>query len=121
MITILRQLRISQNPRGDRELAIAAERMKEQGPVTVRRYRRQAHAEDPFLPPLEIQAADVVIGGQRVRHEVAVRYTPGRVPLPRVHDQAVAELVGHVGECVVAAATAQINGDVGDKGVLRAR
>lgn len=118
MITVLRQLLVSQDPRGNRELAIATERVKEEGSKAILRYRRQTHPEDALISPLKVQASDVVIARQGVRHEVTVRDTPGRILLPRVHDQAVAELVGHVSEGVVATVFAQVDRDVGDKGVL---
>lgn len=110
---------VSQNLRGDRELAIAAERVEVKGSIAVHRYWRQTHPKNALFSPLEIQASDVVIAHQGIRHEVTVCDTPGRILLPRVHDQAVAELVGHVREGVVATAAAQIDGDVGNKGVLR--
>lgn len=92
--------------------------MEEQRSVSVDGYGRQAHAENPLLPPLEIQAADIVVAGQRVGHEVTVGYSPRSVLLPRVNDQSVSELVGHVGECVVATTFPQIDGNVGDKRIL---
>lgn len=119
VITILRQLLVSQNPRRHREFSIAAEGMKEERPIAVLQYWRQAHSENTFGSPLKVQAPYVVIARQRIRHEVAVRYSPGRILLPWVHDQTVAEFVGHVREGVVAAAFSQIYRDVGDKSVLR--
>lgn len=92
--------------------------MEEQRSVSVDGYGRQAHAENPFLPPLEIQAADIVVAGQRVGHEVTVSYSPRSVLFPRVNDQSVSELVGHVGERVVATTFPQIDGNVGDKRIL---
>lgn len=118
VITVSRQLPIPQYPRGDCEFAIAAEGMKEESSVAVGHYRRQTHAKDPFLAPLKVQASNVVVTRQGVRHEVTVRQSPGYILPPRVDDQAVTELVGHVGERVVAATLAQIDRDVGDEGVL---
>lgn len=68
---------------------------------------------------MEVQATYIVITRQRIRHEVTVRYSPGCILLPRVHDQAVPEFVGHVSEGIVATALSQINRDIGDKSVLR--
>jgi len=92
--------------------------MKKEGSVAIRQYRRQAHPENAFFAPLEVQAPDIVVARQRIRHKIAVRQSPGRILLPRVNDQAVAEFVGHVSERVVAAALSQINRDVGDEGIL---
>jgi len=93
--------------------------MKEESSVAVRRYRRQAHPENAFFAPLEVQASDVVVARQRIRHKIAMRHSPRRILLPRVNDQAVAEFVGHVSERVIAAAFSQINRDVGDEGILQ--
>lgn len=118
MITVLRQSLVSQDPRGNRKLPIAAERMKEESPIAICLYRRQTHPKNTFLTPLKVQASDIVIARQRIRHEVAVRYSPGCILLPRIHDQTVAEFVGHVSEGIVATVSSQINRDVGDKGIL---
>lgn len=92
--------------------------MEEQRSVSVDGDGRQAHPENPFLSPLEIQAADIVVAGQRVGHEITVHYSPRSVLLPRVNDQSVSELVGHVGERVVATTFSQIDGNIGDEGIL---
>lgn len=92
--------------------------MEEQRSVSVDGDGRQAHPENPFLPPLEIEAADIVVAGQRVGHEITVHYSPRFVLLPRVYDQSVSELVGHVGERVVATTFSQIDGNIGDEGIL---
>jgi len=92
--------------------------MKKEGSVAIRRYRRQAHSENAFLAPLEVQTSDVVVARQRIRHKIAMRQSPGRILLPRVNDQAVTEFVGHVSERVVAATFSQINRDVGDESIL---
>jgi hypothetical protein len=112
------QLLVSQYPRRDGELAVAAKRVEEEGAVAVEGDRGEAHPEDTLLAPLEVEPADVVVPGKGVRHEVAVVDAPGLVPLPGVDDQAVAELVRHVGECILAAALAQIHGDVRDERIL---
>lgn len=92
--------------------------MEEQRSVSVDGDGRQAHTENPFLPPLEIQAADIVVAGQRVGHEVTVAYSPRSVLLPRVNDQSVSEFVGHIGERIVATTFPQIDGNVGDERIL---
>lgn len=118
MITVLRQLLISQDSRGNCEFPIAAERMKEESPVAVRLYRWQTHPKNAFFPPLEVQAPDIIIARQRIWHKVAVRYSPRCILLPRIHDQTVAEFVGHISEGVVATAFSQINRNIGDKSIL---
>lgn len=118
MIAVLRQLLVSQDFRGNREFPIAAEGMEEESPITIWFYRCQTHSKNTFLSPLKIQASDIVIARQRIRHEVAVRYSPGCILLPGIHDQTVAEFVGHVSEGIVATVFSQINRDIGDKGIL---
>lgn len=119
MITVLRQLLISQDPRGDRKFPVTAEGMKEERSIAIFRERWQTHSENALLTPLEIQATDIVIARQRIRHEVAVGYSPGRVLLPWINDQTVTQFVGHVSERVVATTFSQIDRDVGNEGVLR--
>lgn len=117
MITILRQLLISQDPRGNCEFPIAAERMKEESPVAICLYRWQTHPKNAFFSPLKVQASDIIIACQRIRHKVAVRYSPRCILLPRIHDQTVAEFVRHVSEGIVAIFS-QINRNIGDKSIL---
>lgn len=119
MPAISGQLLVPKYPGRHGEFSITAERMEEQGPKTVQGYWRQAHAEDALLAPLKVQATDVVVARERIGHHVAVVEAPGAVQLPGVDDQAVAELVRHVGERVVAAVFAQVHRDVRDEGVLR--
>lgn len=118
MPAILGTALVPEYPRGDSELSIAAERVEEQSSESVESYRRQTHAEYSLLAPLEVQAADVVIPSERVRHEIAVIEPPRLVQLPGVDDETVAEFVGHVGEGIVAAAFAEIDGDIRDEGIL---
>lgn len=92
--------------------------MEEESSIAICRQWWQTHPEDALLTPLEIQAADIVIARQGIRHEVAVRYSPGRVPLPGIHDQAVAQFVGHVSEGVVATTFTKIDRNIGDKSIL---
>lgn len=118
MITVLSQSLVSQDPRGNRKLSIAAERMKEESSIAIWLYRWQTHPKNTLLTPLEVQASDIVITSQRIRHEITMRYSPGYILLPRIHDQTVAELVGHVSEGIVAIVFSQINRDIGDEGIL---
>lgn len=118
MITVLRQLLISQDPRGNCEFPIAAERMKEESPVTICSYRWQTHSKNAFFSPLEVQASNIIIARQRIRHKITVRYSPRCILLPRIHDQTVAEFVRHVSEGIIATAFSQINRNIGDKSIL---
>lgn len=67
---------------------------------------------------MEVQTADVVVTGQRIRHEIAMHDSPRSILLPRIHDETVTKFVGQVGEGVLAAALSQIDGDVRNESVL---
>lgn len=118
MITVLRQKLVSQDPRGNWKLPMTTKRVKEESSKAIWMYRWQTQSKNTLLSPLEVQASDIVITRQRIRHEITVRYSPGCILLPRIHDQTVAEFVGHVSEGIVATVFPEINRDIGDEGIL---
>lgn len=61
--------------------------------------------------------SDVIVSGQGIGHQKAVRVSPRRVQLPAVGYQTVAQLVGRVQERVLASLWSDVNGDVGNKRV----
>lgn len=63
MIAILDLRFVPKYPSRYGELAVAAERMEEQGTEAVEGNGREAYAEDALLAPLEVQASDVVVAG----------------------------------------------------------
>lgn len=119
MITGSSQSLIPKNPSRHSEFTETAERMEEKCSVPVESNGRQTHSENAFLAPLEIDSSNVVVASQRIWHSITVAYSPRFVQCPRVDDQTVSKLVGHVCERVIASTFSNIYSYVCNEGVLK--
>jgi len=103
VVTVLRPGLIPQNPRRDGKLAMAGQGTEVQGTIAVRTNRRQGHAEDTLLAPLEVNSSHIEVTPQGIREEVRVgRESPGLVQLPGVGNQTIAQLIGEIGIGIIA-------------------
>jgi len=59
--------------------------------------------------------AHVEVPGQRVKVEVMMLHSPGRIGRKTVHDQPITAQVGYVRECVVARLRGRVRDDVGEE------
>jgi len=117
VVTVLRPGLIPQNPRGDGELAMAGQGTEVEGTIAVRTNRRQGHAEDTLLAPLEVNSSHIEVTPQGIWEEVRVgRESPRLVQLPGVGNQTIAQLIGEIGIGIIAI-LANIHGNIGDEGI----
>lgn len=91
--------------------------MEVDGPGAVLSGGCQSETEQS-VGPLEVDAADVVVAGQRVHVEVVVLGAEGLVALEVVDDEGVATQVRHVRERFVALVTVHVHDDVREERVL---
>lgn len=107
---------VAEHAGGHLELAVTGQGTEVQRAVSVVANGREGESEDTLFTPLEVQTGHVEVAAKGIGEEETVLEAPRFVLHPRVDDESVTQLVGHVGEGVITAGT-NVNGDVGDESV----